>query len=262
MNRKVKQASTVIHPVQKNFKLIIQYDGTDFKGWQIQKNGERTVQAEMTMACEKIFKHPVSVIASGRTDSGVHAKAQVVSVKAKTRMKAAEVLRALNSHLPPDCAVLDAKEMRLDFHAQLSAKEKTYVYRILNTKIRQPLLLREALFFPYDLNISLMKKGAKYLVGKHDFKSLQAHDPLRADKETVRTIKRIVIKRKGDIIEIYVTADGFLYKMVRNIAGILLAVGCKQMLPQQVKDILLFKDRTKAPKTAPAHGLSLWEVKY
>lgn len=245
-----------------NFKLTIEYDGADFNGWQIQKKGERTVQGEIKKACEHIFKQKVNVIASGRTDSGVHARGQVIHFKVDTRMKALEVHKALNSRLPLDIAILNVKEVPDDFHAQYSVKEKTYRYTILSANQRSVFLRERAYFYSYPLNIMHMRKAANVLIGRHDFKSFQAHDPLRADQDTVRTIKRLTIKKQGDFVYIDVTANGFLYKMVRNIVGVLLAVGSGQVALAEVGKILKSKDRSKAHNTAPAHGLCLMKVVY
>ena len=246
----------------RNFKLILEYDGVDFKGWQIQKNGERTVQGELERACSIIFKHDVKVIASGRTDSGVHAQGQVVHFKADTRMKPVEIQKALNSRLPADIAIIEAQEVPADFHAQYSVKEKTYCYTILNRPYRSAFLRQYAHFYPYPLNVGLMRKAAKFLVGKHDFRSFQAHDPLRADRDTVRTIKRLRVIKAGELVHIEVTANGFLYKMVRNIVGTLISVGGTHIPATQVLKILKAKDRGKACDTAPAQGLTLISVKY
>jgi len=246
----------------RNFKIIFEYDGTDFCGWQTQKQGERTVQGEFEAVLSKIFKHPIKVIASGRTDSGVHARGQVISFKVETRMKPDEIKRALNGLLPADIAVHEASEVSADFHAQYSVKEKTYRYTILNRKVRSAFLRGHTLFYPYPLNVTLMRKAAKYIIGRHDFKSFQAHDPLRAERQTVRTIKKLVIKKEGDLITIDVTADGFLYKMVRNIVGTLLAIGSGQLPLEEMPKILKSKNRKTAPDTAPAHGLCLIQVKY
>jgi tRNA pseudouridine38-40 synthase len=246
----------------RNFKITFEYDGVDFCGWQAQGQGERTVQGELEAVLLKIFKKPIKVIASGRTDSGVHARAQVISFKADTRMKPLEIQRALNGLLPKDIAVHEAQEVKDDFHAQYSVKEKTYRYTILNRKHRSAFLRNHSLFYPYPLNISLMRQAAKYLIGRHDFKSFQANDLLRAERQTVRTIKKLVIKKRGDLIEIDITADGFLYKMVRNIVGTLLAIGSGQLPVTEMPQILKAKNRNQAPETAPADGLCLMDVKY
>ncbi len=247
----------------RNFKLIIEYDGATFKGWQRQGQGERTVQGELEKILAKIFKvDAVTTIASGRTDSGVHALGQVVSVKAETRMKPKDLQYALNAWLPKDIAVLKVQEVDLNFHAQYSVKEKTYRYLILNREHPSVMMRERSLFYPHQINITLMRKAAKVLIGKHDFKSFQAFDLLRADKNTVRTVQKITVASHDEWIIIEVTADGFLYKMVRNMVGMLLAVGRGQVTVKEVAVILKAKDRNKAATTAPAHGLSLLKVVY
>jgi tRNA pseudouridine38-40 synthase len=246
----------------RNFKMTFEYDGAEFCGCQTQAQGERTVQGDLEAVLLKVFKKPVKVIASGRTDSGVHAQGQVISFKADTRMKPLEIKRALNSLLPPDIAVHEAREVKDDFHAQYSVKEKTYRYTVLNRKYRSVFLRERVYYYPYPLNVSHMRKGAKYLVGRHDFKSFQAYDPLRAERQTVRTIKKLVIKKEGDLVHIDVTADGFLYKMVRNIVGTLLAIGAAQLPLKEMPKILKAKNRKAAWDTAPAEGLCLMSVKY
>jgi len=246
----------------RNFKVTFEYDGSGFCGWQAQAQGERTVQGVLEAVLSKIFKKPVKVIASGRTDSGVHAQGQVLSFKAETRMKPLEIQRALNSNLPADIAIREAREVKGDFHAQYSVKEKTYRYTVLNRKFRSVFLRDSVYYFPYPLNISVMRKAAKYLIGRHDFRSFQAYDPLRAERQTVRTVKKITVKKEGDLVLIDVTADGFLYKMVRNIAGTLLAIGAGQLPAGEMPKILKAKNRKAAGKTAPAEGLCLMAVKY
>lgn len=245
-----------------NFKVTFEYDGSGFCGWQTQGQGERTVQGELEKVLSKIFKQPVKVIASGRTDSGVHAQGQVISFKADTRMKPLEIQRALNSLLPKDIVVHSACSVKSDFHAQYSVRTKTYRYTVLNRRYRSVFLRDRVYFYPYPLNISTMRKAAKYLIGRHDFKSFQAYDPRRAQRQTVRTIKKIAIKKEGDLTHIDVTADGFLYKMVRNIAGTLLAIGAGQLPLGGMPKILKAKNRQKAWGTAPAEGLCLMAVKY
>jgi tRNA pseudouridine38-40 synthase len=246
----------------RNFKVTFEYDGAAFCGWQTQKQGERTVQGDLEAVLLKVFKKPVKVVASGRTDSRVHAQGQVISFKADTRMKPLEIQRALNSLLPPDIAVHEAREVNDDFHAQYSVKEKTYRYTILNRKYRSVFLRDRVYFYLYPLNVTRMRRAAKYLVGRHDFKSFQAYDPLRAERQTVRTVKKLVIKKTGDLIHIDITADGFLYKMVRNIVGTLLSIGSGQLPLEQMPKILKAKNRKLAKETAPAEGLCLMAVKY
>ncbi len=246
----------------RNFKLTIEYDGSGFCGWQVQGQGERTVQGEFEKTLAKIFKQDISSIASGRTDSGVHAGAQVVSFKAKTRMAPAQIQKALNASLPLDIAVLEAKSVGVNFHAQYNAKRKTYRYTVLNRDHRSAFWRNRAYFYPHQLNLAAMRRAAEFLVGKHDFRSFQAFDPLRAQRDTVRTVKTLTVIREGDFIHIEVTANGFLYKMVRNMVGTILAVGCGRIKPAQVAVLLKAKNRQAAPETAPARGLYLMSVKY
>lgn len=246
----------------QNFKIKIEYDGTDFCGWQIQKKGERTVQSEFKKACDHIFKSDVTIIASGRTDKGVHAEGQVLHFLVETRMSPDEIQKALNSCLPKDIAVLDVKKAPKDFHAQYDAKEKTYRYIILNSHHRSAFLRNHVYFYHYPLNLTKMRKAAKVLIGRHDFKSFQAHDPLRVDKDTIRIIRKLVIKKDGDFVMIDITANGFLYKMVRNIVGSLVSIGSGIIPVESMHKILRGKDRSKAAATAPSHGLCLLSVKY
>lgn len=245
-----------------HFKLTIEYDGSGFCGWQVQGQGERTVQGELQKVLTNIFKQDISSIASGRTDSGVHAAGQVVSFKAKTRMAPAQIQKALNASLPSDIAVLESRNVGANFHAQYNAKQKTYRYTVLNRDHRSAFWRDRAYFYPHQLDLAAMRRAAGYLKGKHDFKSFQAHDPLRAERDTVRTVKALTVIREGGFIHIEVTANGFLYKMVRNMVGTLLAVGCGRMKPAQVKVLLKAKDRKIAPETAPARGLCLMSVIY
>ncbi len=246
----------------RNFKLTIEYDGTFFNGWQQQSQGERTIQGELEKVLSQIFKAKVNAIASGRTDAGVHALGQVVHFQAETRMKPAEIVRAVTALLPGDIVVLNAKEVDLDFHAQYSVKSKTYRYTILNRDYPSAIHRNHCHFYPHKLNFTRMKEEAKALVGKHDFKSFEATDLSRPKHTTVRTIKRLSIRKQGPWITIDIEADGFLYKMVRNIVGTLLEVGKGRLSKGEMKRILKKKDRTEAGKTAVAHGLCLVKVKY
>ncbi len=246
----------------RNFKITLEYDGKDFCGWQTQGQGERTVQGELERTLARIFKRQVRIAASGRTDSGVHALGQVISFKAETRMKPLEIQKAMNSYLPKDIAVLDVREVNTHFHAQYSVKDKTYRYTILNRQYRSAFLRDHALFYPYPLDLARMRRSAKCLIGRHDFKSFQAHDPARAERRTIRTIRTLRIHKQGDLIHMDVTADGFLYKMVRNIVGTLLAVGAGQMPAAEMPQVLKSRNRGKAHDTAPAEGLCLMKVNY
>ncbi|MBF0484817.1 MAG: tRNA pseudouridine(38-40) synthase TruA [Candidatus Omnitrophica bacterium] len=243
-------------------KITIEYDGTKFSGWQMQAKGFRTVQGEIEEALNKIFKKRIVILGSGRTDSGVHALGQVAHFRIDSPLSLEKLHKALNGNLPQDVVITKLEEVDNDFHAQYSVKRKTYRYTILNRDIRSAINRNFCLLYPYKLNVKLMRSEAKCLVGKHDFKSFQNQDISRKDESSVRTVKALTIKKDGDIITIDITADGFLYKMVRNIVGILLEVGSGKLPKGIVKRVLTQKDRTTAPANAKAHGLTLLKVEY
>lgn len=245
----------------RNFKLTLEYDGANFSGWQFQP-GQRTVQGHLQEKLQRIFKKKINCIASGRTDSGVHALGQVVHFKGETKMKAAQIQRALNAFLDKDVVVVKVQEVPSDFHAQYSVKKKTYRYTILNRRYPSALAYRRAYFYPWKLNLTLMKKAAKDIKGKHDFKCFQAASEASKRKNTIRTISVLTIVKEGDFIHISITSDGFLYKMVRNIVGTLLAIGSGQISANSIPKLLKFKDRKLSPPTAPSDGLSLIRVFY
>jgi tRNA pseudouridine38-40 synthase len=245
----------------RTLKLTIEYDGTDFNGWQVQAQG-RTVQGELEKVLSKIFKKPrVVVIGSGRTDSGVHAKGQVAHFRVDTDMPLDEICRALNFNLPPDVVINTVEEVAHDFHAQFDARLKTYSYTVLNRRFPSPLERRRCYFFPRKLNVTLMKAEAAGLVGKHDFSSF-ANVNLSRKGDAVRTIERLEINKDGDYIVFLIESDGFLYKMVRNIVGTLLEVASGRFPPGSIKKMIKEKDRRAAGFAAPSQGLCLEEVKY
>lgn len=246
----------------RTIKLTIEYDGTHFYGWQIQEKSKRTVQGEFYKAFQKVFKAQPCLIGSGRTDSGVHALGQVAHFKTNSKLPVQKIISALNANLPSDIAVVDAREVNKNFHAQFSAKSKIYRYTILNRSARPALKRQLCYFYPFPLNIKLMQTEAKALVGKHDFSSFRASDPARQEKDSVRTIKKLAISKQGDTITIDIEANGFLYKMVRNIVGTLLEIGSDWLPKGSIKKILAKKSRTAAGKTAATKGLTLIKVKY
>ena len=209
----------------RNFKLTLEYDGTGFSGWQTQFEGLRTVQNHLEEKLARIFKTKIHCQASGRTDSGVHALGQVVHFKVDTAIKASLIQKALNSFLDRDVSVVKIQEVPLDFHAQKDVKSKTYRYTLLNRPYPSALWRDRAYFYPSQLNISAMRNKAKTLKGTHDFKPYQSASKRSRIKNTVRTIKKLSVARQGDLIHILISADGFLYKMVRNIVGALIMAG-------------------------------------
>ncbi len=248
--------------IVKTFKLTLEYDGTDFNGWQLQPNAQRTVQGEIEKALSKIFKIPrIALIGSGRTDSGVHARGQVAHFRVETDMPADELMRALNYNLPRDIAVVKSEEAPAKFHAQMSAKTKVYSYTILNRQYASALERNRVWFVPRKLNFKLLKEEAKLFVGKKDFASFANVDASRTC-DAIRTIKRLEIRKNGGYIRITIESDGFLYKMVRNIVGTLLEVASGRFPAGSVKKMLRSKDRRCAGVAAAPQGLCLEEVKY
>lgn len=245
----------------RTFKLTLEYDGTDFSGWQLQANAKRTVQGELEAVLFKLFKKRVPVIGSGRTDSGVHARGQVAHFRIPTDMPCDELQRAFNFNLPPDVTVLSVEEVGPGFHAQLSARCKTYTYTVINRSYPSALLRRYTCFFPRKLDMRLMKKEAAGLVGNHDFSSFANVDPSRRG-DAVRTVNRLEISRKGDRIVFTIESDGFLYKMVRNIVGTILDIGSGRFPPGSLLRILKARDRRAGGVAAVPQGLCLEEVKY
>lgn len=243
----------------RNIKLVIEYDGTNYAGWQIQKNA-KSIQGTLESALKRIIEEKVRLISCGRTDSGVHAIGHVVNFKTKSKIPLSNLQRGLNSILPRDIVIKKAQEVPLDFNSRYNAKSKVYRYTILNRSYPQALFRDYFYYVPYKLDLNLMRREAKCLVGKHDFKSFQAAD--KKECSSIRTIKKLNIKRKGDFIEIEIEADGFLYNMVRNIVGTLIEIGRRRFKGGSMKKILKAKNRDLAGPTAPAKGLCLAEVKY
>ena len=239
--------------------LEIEYDGTDYCGWQIQPNGD-TVQEEIELAIEKVTGVRSQVCGSGRTDSGVHAAGQVAHFDTNSSIPPEKFAAAINAVLPNDIKIKRSKQADENFHARFSAKKKTYVYKMYVEEFVSPLKDRYALCIPYKLNAENMQKAANMLIGEHDFKCfLAANSDV---KDTVRTIYRSQITFNGDDIEYTVTGNGFLYNMVRIIVGTLLKVGEGKMVPDELNEILSSGDRTKAGATVPARGLTLLSVEY
>lgn len=249
----------------RNIQLIIEYDGSNFKGWQIQPRGQRTVQGEIVKALKTLCKEEVTLIGSGRTDTGVHALGQVANFKTQSSLPAAQLQQSLNGILPRDMAILTCLDVALDFHAQYSAKQKSYRYTILNRTVRGVVHRQTQWHHKYALDVELMQQEAKALVGMHDFKSFCAADPRREhgkSKDTVRTVYVLDVMRQDDRVIIDITANGFLYKMVRNIVGTLVDAGQNRLAAGGISHILTQKDRNLASPTAPAHGLCLMQVMY
>ena len=248
-------------PNQRNIKLVLEYDGTNYHGWQSQAgSGKRTIQETLEQALSLLTHEKESLVSSGRTDAGVHALGQVANFKTQSAIPAAAWAPALNRLLPPDIRVLVSEEASSGFHARYSAKTKTYLYRIFNRRAPTSLYRNYAWHINLPLNIHRMRRAAIVLLGKHDFSSFRSSGC--GARSPVRTVKSMVIRKNRDFIELWIEADAFLQYMVRNITGTLAEVGLGRFSPDDVKYILESKDRTAAGKTAPPQGLYLVRVDY
>lgn len=243
----------------RRIKLTITYDGTAYHGWQIQPNAD-TVQERVERAVFMLTGERVTVVGSGRTDAGVHALAQTAHFDTDSNIPTRNFFTGLNNFLPLDVRVLAAEEVSGDFHARFSAKEKTYRYYLYESDVELPMLLNRAVAVKGNLDIEKMKEAAKVFIGKHDFRSFQSTG---ADTVTsVRTIKRLTVKRERGFVVISVTADGFLYNMVRKLVAALVAAGLGKTTVGDIKAKLALADKDAVREVFPAHGLYLVKVKY
>jgi len=239
------------------YLAIIEYDGTQYSGWHVQP-GRRTVQAEVTTALKRLFGKPSAITVTGRTDAGVHARAQAVSFQAARQIPPSNVQRALNRYLPPDISVTRVRVMPQGFNARRHALKKTYEYHIWNRHYRSVWQGQNAWHIKVPLEISLMRKAARKLTGSHDFSAFDAKNSALKDK--VARLLSIQINSRGGAVTITFTGTRFLYKMVRNMVGTLVDVGTGKTKPEDVAVILGSKKRALAGQTAPAHGLFLKKI--
>jgi tRNA pseudouridine38-40 synthase len=248
-----------------NYKLTLQYDGTEFHGWQTQEN-ERTVQGELERVLSLLEDAKVAVHGSGRTDAGVHAEAQVASVKLHRPFEPEKLRNALNGNLRRDLRVMTVEKADEDFHARFSATGKTYIYRVMNAPVMSPFWARYALHEARPLNVGQMREAARLFLGRHDWSAFSAAD---AEVENrIRTVTKLDIDTVWDkrsnaaIIEFTLSAEGFLRYMVRSIVGTLLEVGRNEKDLETVREAIFNGDRRLAGATAHAHGLTLLKVHY
>lgn len=243
----------------RNLLLTISYDGSNYHGWQVQKNAV-TVQEVFQNAVKKLFKQNIDIKGCSRTDSGVHANKYRVSFKADTDIPCENIIMALNSYLPDDIAVLNCTDMDIDFHARYSVVKKEYVYIINNSKIRNPFLRNYAFWYRYDINADYLNEQAQAFVGTYDYSGFCSANS--GVEDTVRTVQSFEVSRKGDMVYFKVSADGFLYNMVRIMVGTLLFVNEGKIKKDELKNVILSKNRKLAGKTAPPQGLYLNDVIY
>lgn len=239
--------------------LEIAYDGTNYSGWQVQNNAV-SIQETIDKALSEWLGEEIHTIGASRTDAGVHARGNVAVFDTESLIPADKFAFGLNARLPEDISIQESFEVPAEFHPRFTEAIKTYEYKILNRKFPDPTRRNDSLFYYGKLNVDAMNEAASYLVGPHDFKSFCAvnHDA----KTTVRTIYSAMVDKDGDLITFEITGNGFLYNMVRIIAGTLIEVGKGKLKPEDIKMIMEARDRQKAGPTAPAHGLTLVEIEY
>ena len=243
----------------RNIKIVIEYDGKKFGGWQKQPN-KLNIQGEIEKAIEEITGETTELNASGRTDAGVHSLGQVANFKTNSKIEIEKIPVAINSKLKQSIRIIDAKEVEESFHARYSCKGKKYRYVINNSKYGSAIYRDFEYHMPIKLNIKDMQKAAKYFEGEHDFKGFKASGT--SSKSSVRTIYKVNVIEDGERIKIELEGNGFLYNMVRIISGTLVEVGLGKIKPEEIPEIINSKDRSKAGKTLPAQGLYLVEVYY
>lgn len=243
----------------RNLLLTLRYDGTDFHGWQLQPNAV-TVQQELCNAFRKISGKDENIIGCSRTDTGVHANMFCCNVRTECQVSTEKLPDALNFYLPATVSVYDCKEVDYDFHARYDCKGKEYVYLIYNGKYRNPFYENKALFYPYTIDAEMLDKQAKDFIGVHDFSAFCSAGTEITDK--TREIYDCSVSRNGDIVEIRVSGNGFLYNMVRIIVGTLLDIQRGKIQKDSIKEIINSLDRNNAGVTAPGCGLYLNKVYY
>ena len=243
----------------KRVKLVVAYDGTNYHGWQVQDNGI-TIEEVLNRTISELVQEDIKVIGASRTDAGVHACGNVAVFDTESRIPGDKFSFALNQRLPDDIRIQESCEVDADFHPRYADTVKTYEYNILNRRFELPSKRLYAAFCYYPMDIERMNQAAAYLVGEHDFKSFCSAGA--QVQTTVRTIYAVNVTKEDDMVHIRITGNGFLYNMVRIIAGTLMQVGTGLMEPERVKEILEARDRSKAGPTAVAKGLALVEIRY
>src|SRR5262249_13500526 len=242
----------------RNIKLTLQYDGTNYGGWQIQTN-RPTIQRLLVDFFNKLQSRSVTLHGAGPPDAGVHALNQTANFQSERSISFMQLRRAVNANLPHDIRVTAAEEVEQDFHARYCAKQKTYIYKIALGEVVSPFEYRYVHHYPYKLDVDSMKTASRALLGTHDFAAFATASEVES---TTRTISELTLDRVGDLLILQVTGDGFLRYMVRTIVGTLIEVGRGRIAAEAVKDILVERRRERAGRTAPACGLTLLKIDY
>lgn len=244
----------------RNIKLLLQYEGTRYQGWQRQTSSDNTIQGKLEVLLSKMCQEPVEISGSGRTDAGVHAMGQVANFHTSSLMTTDEMLAYCNRYLPEDIAVVEVSEAAPRFHSRLNACGKCYCYRVINSSIPNVFWRKFAQEVPEALDMAAMREAAGLLMGEHDFKSFTSAK--KGKKSTVRRIDEISIEKEKDLITFTFVGNGFLHHMIRILMGTLLEVGMGKRSPGSMTDILEARNREMAGPLAPAKGLTLMKVFY
>lgn len=243
-----------------NYKMLLQYEGGRYQGWQRQESTENTIQGKLEILLTRMCGQRVEVQGSGRTDAGVHARGQVANAHLETDKTPEEIRDYMNCYLPEDIAVLSVEKVSDRFHSRLLAKGKTYCYQVINSRIPHVFDRRYAWVYAQKLDVDAMRRAAAFLEGTHDFASFTSAK--RSRKSTVRTISSIRIEQEGELLRFWFSGDGFLFHMVRILMGTLLEVGEGKRSAEEMPGLLEARDRSLAGTLVPAAGLTLMEVRY
>ncbi|MBE5882733.1 MAG: tRNA pseudouridine(38-40) synthase TruA [Lachnospiraceae bacterium] len=238
----------------KRVMLTVAYDGTNYCGWQVQPNGD-TIEGQLNKHLSQLLGEEIAVIGASRTDSGVHALCNLAVFDTEARMPAEKISYALNQRLPEDIRVQKSEEVPADFHPRKISTRKTYEYKIYNAQFPNPVMRLYSHFTYVPMDVAKMREAAEHFIGEHDFAAVSTYKP--EVESTVRTIYELSVTKEDDLITIRVTGNGFLYNMVRIIAGTLMEVGRGRMEPSDISKVLASRDREKGGPTAPACGLTL-----
>jgi len=244
----------------RNIRLLLQYEGTKYQGWQRQKSSDNTIQGKLEKLLERMCGETVELAASGRTDAGVHAVGQVANFHTNSDMTLHEMQEYCNRYLPEDIAVIEISEAAPRFHSRLNARGKCYCYRVINSSIPNVFWRRYAQEVPETLDIQAMNQAAALLLGEHDYKSFTSAK--KGKKSTVRRIDEITIEREGDLLTFTFVGNGFLHHMIRILMGTLLEVGMGKRTPESMTALLEAQNREMAGMLVPAKGLTLMKVFY
>lgn len=244
----------------RNIRLLLQYEGTRYQGWQRQTSSENTIQGKLERLLTRMCGEPIEIQASGRTDAGVHAVGQVANFHTSSEMSVQEMLGYMNQYLPEDIAVISVSEAAPRFHSRLNATGKCYCYRVINSEIPDVFWRRYALEVPEALDVEAMRLAAGHLLGEHDFKAFTSAK--KGKKSTVRRIDKIAIEQEEDLLTFTFEGNGFLHHMVRILMGTLLEVGMGKRTSESMTELLEAKSREQAGYLVPAKGLMLMKVYY